>query len=78
MFLDGTYPMRKLGKVHQERQKTEVAFQPLPMADIMASVKAVHNELDKVPSKEEASKEPHPTFSPHPNTPIADLNLKKK
>ena len=48
------------------------------MADIMASVKAVHNELDKVPSKQEGSKEPHPTFSAHSNMQVADLNLKKK
>ena len=31
---------------------TVVAFQPLPLADIMASVKVVHDEPDQVPLKE--------------------------
>ena len=63
---------------HQQRKKIEVAFQPLPMADIMASMKAVHNKPDKVPSKEKASKEPHPTFRPCSNTQMTNFNLKKK
>ena len=58
---------------HQEGNEIEVAFQPLPVADIIASVKAAHDEPDKVPSKEEACQEPHPTFPPHPNTQAADL-----
>ena len=43
----------------------------------MASLKAVHDEPDKVPSKE-ASQEPHPTFGPHPNTQVADFDFKKE
>ena len=49
-------------ELYQEGDKIEVAFQPLPLANITASVEAVHNEPDQVPSKEEASQEPHPTF----------------
>ena len=55
----------------------KVAFQPLPPADFMVSVKVVHDKPDQVPSKE-ASQEPCPTFGPHPNTKVADFNLKKK
>ena len=54
---------------HQEGDKIDVAFQPLPMADIIASVKAIHKEPDKVPLKD-ASQEPHLTFGPpsqHPS-----------
>ena len=43
----------------------------------MASVKTVHDKPDKVPLKEEASQEPHPTFGPHPNTQVADVKFKK-
>ena len=63
--------------LHQEGDKIEMAFQPLPSADIMAFVKAVHNEPDQVPWKE-ASQEPHPTFGPHPNTQVADFEFKKR
>ena len=55
-----------------------MAFQPLPSADILASVKAVHNEPGQVPSKEETSQELHPTFGLHPNTQVADFDFKKK
>ena len=49
------------------------------MADIMASVQAVHDELDHMPSgKGEASQELHPTFGPHPNTKVADFNFEKE
>ena len=48
-------------ELHQEGYNVEVAFQPLPLADIMATVKAIHNEPDLMPSKE-ANKEPHPSF----------------
>ena len=61
----------------QEVDRIEVAFQPLAMADIMVSVKVVHNESDKVPLKEEASQEPHPTFGTHPDTQVADFDLKR-
>ena len=44
----------------------------------MASVKVVHNEPDKVPSKEKASLEPFPTFGPHPNTQVANFDFKKE
>ena len=53
-----------------------MAFQPLPSADVMASAKVVHNEPDKMPSKEEATQEPHPTFGPHLNTQVAEIDFK--
>ena len=62
---------------HQEGNKIEVTFQPLSRADTMASVKAVHDEPDQVPLKEEASPEPDPTFELHPNTQVANFDLKK-
>ena len=55
-----------------------MAFQPLPMADIIAPVKVVHNEPEQVPSKEEASQEPHPTFGTCPNTHMTDFYFKKE
>ena len=55
----------------------EVAFQPLPLADIMATVKAVHDEPDIKPPAENI-KEPHPTFEPHLNTNVADFNFQKE
>ena len=61
---------------HQEGNKIEATLWPLPMADIMASVKVVHNEPHKVPAKEEASPEPHPTFGAHPNTQAANFDFK--
>ena len=63
---------------HQEGNEIDVAFQPLPMADIMASVKVVHNGPDQVPLNEEAIPEPLPTFRPCPNTQVANFDLKKK
>ena len=51
----------------------EVAFQPIPLADIMAAVKLVHNEPATEPSAE-----PHPTFGPHPNTNVADFDFQQK
>ena len=65
-------------ELNQEGNKIEVAFQPLPLADIMASMKAVYNEPGKASLKEEASQEPHPTFGQHPNTQVADLDFEKK
>ena len=55
----------------------EVAFQPLPLADIMATVKPVHDEPDIKPSTQNI-KEPHPTFGPHPNTDVADFDFQKE
>ena len=55
-----------------------MAFQPLPSADIMASVEVVYDEPDQVPSKMEASQKPHPTFESHPNTQVADIDVKKE
>ena len=51
---------------HQQGKSIEVVFQPLPLAVIMATVKAVHIEPDTKPPTENM-KEPHPTFGPHPN-----------
>ena len=55
----------------------EVAFQPLPPVDIMATVKAFHDEPDLMPLNK-ANKELCPTFGPHPNTKVADFDSKKK
>ena len=46
-------------ELHHEGENIKVAFQPLPPADIMATVEAVHDEPDTKPLKE-ANKEPHP------------------
>ena len=62
---------------HQQGKSAEVAFQPLPLADIMAIVKVVHDEPDTKPLTE-IIKEPHPTFGPHPNTEMADFNFQKE
>ena len=62
---------------HQQGKNIEVAFQPLSPADIVATVKAVHNEPDTKPPTENI-KEPLPKFGPHPNTEVADLMFKKK
>ena len=51
----------------------EVAFQPIPPADIMATVKSVHNEPGTKPSAE-----PCPTFGPHPNTSVADFDFQQE
>ena len=51
----------------------EVAFQPIPPADTMATVKLVHDEPSTKPSAE-----PHPTFGPHPNTSVADFNFQQE
>ena len=64
-------------ELHQEGENIEVAFQPLPLADIMATGKVVHDEPDPLPSKE-ANKEPHPTFVLHPNTKAADFDFQKE
>ena len=53
--------------------KIEVAFQPIPLADIMATVKLVHNEPGTKPSIE-----PCPTFRPHPNTSVADFDFQQE
>ena len=63
---------------HQEGQKIDMLFQPIPMANIMASVQAVHDEPGKMPPVKEASQEPCPTFGPCPNIQLADFNLKKE
>ena len=52
-------------------------FQPLPPADIMATVEVVHDEPDTKPSKE-VIKEPCPTFGPHPNTKAADFDFQEE
>ena len=64
-------------ELHQQGKNIEVAFQPLPLVDIVATVKAVDNEPDTKPSKE-IIKEPHPTFGPHPNTNMADFDFQKE
>ena len=47
---------------HQEGQKIEVAFQPIPTADMMASVQVVHDEPDHIASKRE---KPVKSLTPH-------------
>ena len=64
-------------ELHQEGDIIKVVFQPLPMADITASVKVVQDEPDQMLSKE-VSQEPHPTFGPCPNTKVADFNFEKE
>ena len=51
----------------------EVAFQPIPLTDIMTTIKSVHDEPGTKPSAE-----PHPTFRPHPYTNAADFNFQKQ
>ena len=51
----------------------EVAFHPIPLADIMAAVQSVHDEPGTMPSAE-----PHPTFGPHPNTSGADFDFQQE
>ena len=50
-----------------------MAFQPIPLADIMAAVKSVHNEPGT-----KTSAEPCPTFGPHPNTSAADFDFQQE
>ena len=57
----------------QQGKNIEVAFQPIPPADIMATVKLVYNEPGTKPSAEH-----HPTFGPHPNTNVADFNFQQE
>ena len=64
-------------ELHQEGENIEVVFQPLPPADIMATVKVVHDEPGLMPSKE-ANKEPCPTFGPSPNTKVEDFDFQKE
>ena len=64
-------------ELHQQEKNKRWHFSPLPLADIIATVRAVHNEPDTKPSKE-ASKEPHPKFGPHPNTDVADFDFQKE
>ena len=52
-------------------------FQPLPLADIVATVKVVHNEPDTKPLKE-VNKEPCPKFEPCLNTNVADFDFQKE
>ena len=64
-------------ELHQQGKNIKVTFQPLPPADIMTTVKTVHNEPDTKPSKK-ANKEPCPTFKPHPNTDVGDFDFQKE
>ena len=57
----------------QQGDKIEVAFQPIPLTDIMANVKSVHDEPGAEPSAE-----PCPTFGPHPNTSVANFNFQQE
>ena len=51
---------------HHEGQKIEVAFKPISMADIMASVQTVHDKPDKVPSKKKPVKSLTTHLDPNP------------
>ena len=55
----------------------EVAFQPLPLADIMATVNTVHNEPD-TKHQTKPTKNLTPTFGPCPNTDVADFDFQKE
>ena len=48
-FLGETSPMGLLGRIPSRGQKIEMAFQPVPMGDIMPSDQVVHDEPGKVP-----------------------------
>ena len=61
----------------QQGDNIEVVFQPLPLADIMATGDAVQNEPDTKPPNEN-NKEPHPTFGPHPTTNASDFDFQKE
>ena len=61
----------------QQGNNIEVVVQPLPPADLLATVKLVHNEPDTMPANE-AKKEPHPTFGSCPNTDAADFDFQKE
>ena len=50
-----------------------MVFQPIPPADITATVKSVHNEPGTKPSAEPCSK-----FGPHPNTSAADFDFQQE
>ena len=63
-------------KLHCEGENIKLAFQPLPLAGIMATVKVVHDDPDTRQSKE-ANKEPHSKFGSHPNTKAADFDFPK-
>ena len=64
-------------ELHHEGENIEVAFKPLPLADIITTVKAVHDEPDTNPLKE-ANIEPHLKFGPHSNTNVADFDFQKE
>ena len=51
----------------------EVAFQPIPPADIISTVKSVHDEPGTKPSADL-----YPTFGPCPNTSVADFNFQQE
>ena len=62
---------------HQQGKSIEVEFQPIPLVDIVATVKLVHNQPDtKTPT--ETNKELCPTFGPHPIQMWQTLISKKK
>ena len=71
------FPLDYGAEFQQQGNTIEVAFQPLPLADIMATVNMVHNEPDTKPSNE-ANKEAHPTFGPCLNTNVADFDFQKE
>ena len=77
-FLDGTFLMGLWCKIPSGGEQNRGGILPLPMADIMASLKMVHNEPDQVPSKEEASPESHPHLDPIPTPKWPILIFKKK
>ena len=64
-------------ELHPEQENIDVAFEPLAPANIMAAVKAVHDEPETKPSKED-NEEPHPTFGPHPDIKEADFDFQKE
>ena len=57
-------------EIQHQGNNIEVAFQPILPADIMATVKLVHDEPGAKPSAEHC-----PTFGPHPNTSVADFDF---
>ena len=62
----------------QEENNKEVAFQPLPLTDIMASMKVVQDEPGQESSKEETSQETCPTLGPCSSTQAADFSFENE
>ena len=66
------------GRIPSSGEYIDMAIQPLPIADIMASAKVVHDEPDKEPLKGEASPDLCPIFGTIPTPKWLIFILKNK